>query len=258
MTIGSVEKALRILEYVISKNDGVRIQDVAEYMKITPPAAYKHLETLLKCGYVSKNPYSLKYHASYKIVELGTMVLRNVQVREVAHPFLVDLMERTGMTVHFALKDGFDGVYVDKVESARTIPTVSRVGMKMRLYSTAFGKAILAFLPAEELQNYLNQVTLVKQTPNTITDKEKLLEELARVREKGYAVDREENEPGITCVGSPVFDFTGKVIGGISVTGAASAFSDQLIAIVSQEVMKTAREISRRLGAKEIASKQPD
>ncbi len=254
MTIGSVEKALKILEYVISKNDGVRIQDVAEYMKITPPAAYKHLETLLKCGYVSKNPYSLKYHASYKIVELGSIVLRNVQVREIAHPFLIDLMERTGMTVHFALRDGFEGVYVDKVESARTIPTISRIGMRMRLYSTAFGKAILAFLPESELQNYLNHVVLTKQTPKTIVDKSKLLEELVTVRERGYAIDNEENELGIMCVGAPVFDYTGNVVGGISVTGAASTFSEQLIAVVAKELVKTAKEISKRLGAKETFS----
>ncbi|AEH51185.1 IclR family transcriptional regulator [Pseudothermotoga thermarum] len=256
MTIGSVEKALKILEYVISKNGGARIQDVAEYMNITPPAAYKHLETLTKCGYLSKDPYSLKYHASYKIVELGSIILRNVQVGEIAHPFLVDLMERTGMTVHFALKDGFEGVYIDKVESARTIPTVSRIGMRMRLYSTAFGKAILAFMPKEELQEYLSHVTLTKQTPNTITDKSKLLEELEKVRKQGYAVDMEENEPGIACVGAPVFNYTGNVIGAISVTGAASVFSDQLIKVVAQEVMKTAKEISKRLGAKEDVLKQ--
>lgn len=249
MAIGSVEKALKILEFIITKKNGARIQDIADHLKISSPAVYKHLETLVRAGYVCKEPHSHKYLPSYKIVELGSIILRNVQIREIAHPFLVDLMEKTGMTIHFAIRNGHEGVYVDKIESARTIPTVSRIGMRMRLYSTGFGKAILAFLSDEELDDYFSKVKLERQTPRTITDVKKLREELAVIRQKGYAVDREENEPGIMCVGAPVFDFTGSVIGGISVTGAASSFSDQMVDVIASEVIKTAREISKRLGA---------
>ncbi len=249
MAIGSVEKALKILEFVITKKTGSRIQDIAQYMKMSPPAVYKHLETLVRSGYLCKEPYSHRYMPSYKVVELGSIILRNVQVREIAHPFLVDLMERTGMTVHFAIVDGFEGVYVDKIESARTIPTISRIGMRMRLYSTAFGKAILAFLSTEELKKYTSNVKLEKQTPKTITDVNRLFEELSRTKQRGYAIDDEENEAGVKCIGAPVFDYTGNVIGGISVTAAAGSFSEQLTAVVANEVLKTAREISRRLGA---------
>lgn len=249
MAIGSVEKALKIFEYVISKKNGARIQDIAQHMNLSPPAVYKHLETLVNCGYVYKEPQTHKYIASYKIVELSSIVLRNVQVREIAHPFLVDLMEKTGMTVHFAIKDGDEGVYVDKIESARTIPTISRIGMRMRLYSTGFGKAILAFMPSEELNSYLSRVKLVKHTHNTITDPDRLIHELSLIRQKGYAIDNEENEHGVKCVGAPVFDYTGNVIGGISVTAAATSFSEQTIVVVAMEVMRTAHEISKKLGA---------
>ncbi|MFN4189499.1 MAG: IclR family transcriptional regulator [Pseudothermotoga sp.] len=249
MAIGSVEKALKILEFIITKKNGARIQDIADHLKISSPAVYKHLETLVRAGYVCKEPHSHKYLPSYKIVELGSIILRNVQIREIAHPFLVDLMEKTGMTIHFALRNGYEGVYVDKIESARTIPTVSRIGMRMRLYSTGFGKAILAFLSDEELDDYFAKVKLERQTPHTITDVERLRKELSVAKQKGYAIDNEENEPGIMCIGAPVFDYTNSVIGGISVTGAASFFSDQMIDIVANEVVKTAREISKRLGA---------
>ncbi|WP_052465385.1 IclR family transcriptional regulator [Thermotoga profunda] len=249
MAIGSVEKALKILEFIILRKNGARIQDIADHLKISSPAVYKHLETLVRAGYVCKEPHSHRYLPSYKIVELGSIILRNVQIREIAHPFLIDLMERTGMTIHFALRNGYEGVYIDKIESARTIPTVSRIGMKMRLYSTGFGKAILAFLPEEELNDYFAKVKLEEQTAHTITDVETLRKELSIVRQRGYAVDNEENEPGIICVGAPVFDYTGCVIGGISVTGAASSFSEQVIDIIAKEVVKTAQEISKRLGA---------
>lgn len=249
MAIGSVEKALKILEFIIFRKDGARIQDIANHLKISSPAVYKHLETLVQAGYVYKEPHSHKYLPSYKIVELGSIILRNVQIREIAHPFLVDLMERTGMTIHFALRNGYEGVYIDKIESARTIPTVSRIGMRMRLYSTGFGKAILAFLSEEELNDYFAKVKLERQTPRTITNMERLKKELSIVRQKGYAIDNEENEPGIMCIGAPVFDYTGCVIGGISVTGAVSSFSNQLMNIIANEVVKTAHDISKRLGA---------
>ncbi|MEN3008263.1 IclR family transcriptional regulator [Pseudothermotoga sp.] len=249
MAIYSVERALKVLEYVVSKKSGVRVRDIAQFLNLTAPAAFKHLETLVKCGYIFKDPYTHRYFASYKVVELGSIVLRNMEVREIAHPLLVDLMERTGMTVHFALKDGYEGVYVDKVESAKTIPTVSRIGMRMRLYSTGFGKAILAFLSEEELEGFLKNVQLNKCTPNTITDTERLKRELALVREKGYAIDNEENEYGVKCVGAPVFDYTGKVIGAISVTAAAGLLNEETIPKIAQEVVYTAKEISKKLGA---------
>lgn len=249
MAIYSVERSLKLLEYIVSKKNGVRVRDVAEFLNVTAPAAFKHLETLVNCGYVFKDPYTHRYFPSYKLVELGSIVLRNIEVREIAHPLLIELMERTNMTVHFALKDGFEGVYIDKVESARTIPTVSRIGMKMRLYSTGFGKAILAFLSEEELEEYFSKVPLTKCTPNTITDVEKFKEELEKVRKLGYAVDNEENEYGVKCVGAPVFDYSGKVIGAVSVTAAAGLLNEETIPKIAQEVIKTAREISKKLGA---------
>ncbi|HOJ88619.1 MAG TPA: IclR family transcriptional regulator [Pseudothermotoga sp.] len=249
MSIGSVEKALKILEFIISRKNGTRIQDIADHLNMSSPAVYKHLETMVQAGYIFKEPHTHRYLPSYKIVELGSIILRNVQVREVAHPFLVDLMERTGMTIHFAIRSGYEGVYIDKIESAHTIPTVSRIGMKMRLYSTGFGKAILAFLSDKELDDYFANVKLEKQTENTIVSVNALRKELSIIRQQGYAVDNQENEPGIMCIGAPVFDYTANVIGGISVTGAAGAFSKQTLSIVANEVIKTAREISKRLGA---------
>jgi len=249
MSIYSVERSLKVLEYIASKKNGVRVRDVAEFLNVTAPAAFKHLETLVRCGYAFKDPYTHRYFASYKLAELGSIVLRNIEVREIAHPLLIELMEKTSMTVHFALKDGFEGVYIDKVESARTIPTVSRIGMKMRLYSTGFGKAILAFLSEEEFEQYLKNVPLNKCTPNTITDPERLKQELVLVRERGYAIDNEENEYGVKCVGAPVFDYTNRVIGAISVTGASGLLNEETIPKIAHEVMNTAREISKKLGA---------
>ncbi|RKX41652.1 MAG: IclR family transcriptional regulator [Thermotogae bacterium] len=250
MAIGSVERSLKILEYVVSCKNGVRVQNVSERMGISPPTAFKHLETLMKAGYICKESSSRRYYASYKIVELGSSILRNVQAREIARPFLVKLMEKTGMTVHFVLKDGDEGVYIDKVESARTIPTISRIGMRMRLYSTGFGKAILAYVTEKELKDYLSNVKLEKQTANTITDAKRLIEELERVRENGYAIDNEENEPGIKCIGAPIFDYTNRVLGAVSVTTAASILSDQVVETVAREVCHVAHDISERLGCK--------
>lgn len=243
--VGSLDKSLDIFEFVCRNKNGSGVREIAKNLEISPSSVHKYLQILVKRGYLYKTSSNL-YKTTYKIVDLSSIILRNNEKREIAHPLLTYLMEETGMTVHFALKDGNMGVYVDKIESEKTIPTISRIGMKIELYTTAFGKAILANLSDEEIKEYFSKTALKPKTKKTITSKDKLFEVFSEIRKKGYAVDNEENEPGIKCFGAPVFGFSDRVIGGISITLPSTVEYDESKLI--RKLRKTAKNISSRLG----------
>ena len=145
-------------------------------------------------------------------------MLARSDAAERARPELVALQEESGATVHLALLDGAEAVYVAKVESAKPYRMASRVGMAMPLHCTAIGKAVLAGMPDAEAAALLGRSRLPARTPNTITDPDRLRTHLREVRERGWSVDDEENEAGVRCVGAAVFDHTDRAIGAVSVS----------------------------------------
>jgi len=183
-------------------------------------------------------------------VEYGSIILKKINLREIAHPHLVDLMVRTGQTVHLAIKEGYEGIYIEKIEGPNSLPMMSRIGMKMNLYATGFGKAILAHLPENEIEEYLEIVELKKRGKNTITDPNELKNELKKIRERGYAIDNEENEIGILCIGAPIFNYDKKVIAGVSVSMSLGRAEEEKVDEYIRYVKECAKNISKLLGYK--------
>lgn len=211
--------------------------------------AYKYLDDLYRGGLLSKNS-DKSYFPSFKLVEYGSIILKKTNLREIAHPHLVDLMVKTGQTVHLAIKEGYEGIYLDKIEGPNSLPMMSRIGMKINLYATAFGKAILAHLPEKEVEEYLKIVELKKRGKNTITDPNELKNELKKIRERGYAIDNEENEIGIFCIGAPIFNYDKKVIAGVSISMSLGRAEGEKVDEYAKYVMECAKNISKLWGYK--------
>ncbi|HWS32244.1 MAG TPA: IclR family transcriptional regulator, partial [Actinoplanes sp.] len=152
-------------------------------------------------------------------------------------------------TTHFAILATDEAVYVDKQEGRRPYQMPSRIGMSIALHTTAIGKAVLAELGDEEVLAICRRTGLTPRTPRTLTSEDALLAHLARVRVLGYAVDDEENEPGIRCVGAAVHDHTGRVLGGISVSTLAMDMDMTGLEERAPDVIAAAREVSAALGA---------
>jgi len=152
------------------------------------------------------------------------------------------------MTVHLVVRENLHAVYVEKIEGPCTIPTISRMGMQIDLYSTSVGKAILAYSPEEFIEEYLSKVDLQKKTPRTIVDPVELRTEMTRVEGRDYALDNEENEFGIRCIGSPIFDHNNNVLAALSVTAASKQFLPESITKTANCVLQKARNISKALG----------
>ncbi|GIF08941.1 IclR family transcriptional regulator [Actinoplanes siamensis] len=189
------------------------------------------------------------YEPGPRILALAGRVMHRFDPARQASGALRALCEATGFTTHFAIRNADEAVYVDKQEGRRPYQMPSRIGMSVNLHTTAIGKAILAELGDEQVLAICRRTGLAPRTPRTLTSEEELLAHLARVRALGYAIDDEENEPGIRCLGVAVFDHTGRVLGGISVSALAMDLDLPGLQARAPQVVAAARDVSAALGA---------
>ncbi|WP_269446388.1 IclR family transcriptional regulator [Defluviitoga tunisiensis] len=241
---------MAILDYIVNSPTPVSATEIAREFEMSISNAYKYLDDLYRGELLTKNK-DRTYIPSFKLVEYGSIILKKINLRDLAQPHLVDLMVKTGQTVHLVVKDGDEGVYIEKIEGPHSLPMMSKIGMRMNLYATGFGKAILAYLPQQELEEYLRTAQLEKRAKNTITDPEKLKKQLSEIRKMGYAVDNEENENGIFCIGAPIFNYDNQVIGAVSISMSTSQAKETKVDEYARFVVDCTRKISRLLGYKE-------
>lgn len=244
----SVLKALDILECLASASRPLSAQDIARQCAQSRPTTHRLLVTLLARGYVKTTQDSAQYQLGSKILSLSKNFLEHLNLPELARPGMRELSRITNETVHLAVLEGAETLYVAKVNSPQSVRMGCTVGTRNALYCTAMGKVLLAFLPSEERDTLLEQITLVPRTPNTITDRAALDQHLEMVRAQGFAIDDIENEEGIRCVGAPIFDHTGRAAAAISVSGPAYRLSNAQLQELAETVIETCGAISAELG----------
>ena len=241
-------KGLNLLEELAQSAEGMTAVKLADSIGIHKTSVYRYLNTLLQAGYIQTNGDG-RYHLGNKILELSSQLLRRMPLRETAHPFLVKLSVETQKTVHLCVLDGHDVVYIDKVESQRTLPILSRIGSRAPAYCTGVGKALLSSLPTDQVVSLLQGISLEKRTATTITDPMKLLEELKQTAERGYAIDNGEHEEGIKCFAAPIKGYGGDIVGAVSLTGLKREFDDpSSVKELENEIKKATNDISRASG----------
>ena len=169
-------------------------------------------------------------------------------VRDPAAPLLRELADYARESVYLTIKDGDHALYIYAVESPQRLLARTAVGDRVPLHCTSVGKAMLAFLTEQELEEIVGSVGLPTFTENTLDHIEALAEELARTRQRGYSLDREEHEVKTFCIGAPIFDRTGQVIAACSISGSSPAIVLDRLNDLSAQVVHTAQEISRRMG----------
>jgi DNA-binding IclR family transcriptional regulator len=246
-----LDKGLNLLEELARSPQGMTAVELADKTGVHKTTIYRYLNTFFERGYVQTTGDGL-YFLGNRILELGSEKLRQMPLRETAHPFLINLNSEIEMTVHLCVLDGQDVVYIDKIESHRTLPIISRIGSRAPAYCTGVGKALLGGLPTEQLTTLVKTMKLDRRTPTTITDPVDLVKEIKLTAKRGYAIDNGENEEGIICIAAPISAFGGDTIAAVSATGLRSDFSDlQASSTARLEVVKTAKDISMALGDQE-------
>jgi IclR family acetate operon transcriptional repressor len=227
----AVEKAMRILEALAVEGGPHRLMDVAERARVPRSTAFRVLATLGAEGF-AENCGEGRYGIGSRLSGLGAQIVRVVSAG--VGPVLRGLRDAAGgNTVHLAVRAGDHAVYVHKVDGDKPYEMRSRVGSQFDLHCTAIGKAILAHLPPAEVEAIAAAAGLPQRTPATITDVAGLHAELDRVRECGYALDEEENEATVRCLGAAVLDRAGRPRGGVSVSTVTFAVErDELLGYV--------------------------
>lgn len=249
VTVQSVDRALEIIDILEDEPQGLGVTPLSKKMGVSKSTIYRLLSSLLNKEYVRQNEETQKYHLGLRLMQLGQTVTNQIDIRQVAAPVMERLVQDTGETVHLVVQDGNEIVYIDKIESQATIRMFSNIGKRAPMHCTGVGKAILSNLSDEEIDNIIKENGLEKFTNNTITDPQKLKEHLKEILMLGYSIDDEEHEMGIKCAASPIFNFKGEVIAGISVAGPIMRINDNKIQHMAKEVLKASKEISESLGA---------
>jgi len=248
--IQSVTRALSILEF-ISANHMASLSSISKGVGLSKSTAHGLVATLEAMGYVQQDQETGKYSLGLKLFELGQAVLAKMDLRAIAMPHLVDLARRYKETAHLAIISGDEVVYIDKVDSPRSMRIASQVGGRNPAYCTGVGKILLAGLPDEELHKLLAKMKFKRFTPNTITDVTTLKAHLVKVRRDGFATDNEEFEVGLSCYAAPIKNHLGKVIAAISLSGPTIRLADGDQGQIVADVVNVAGMISAQLGFKE-------
>ncbi len=245
--VRSVERAFSILEALKDGGD-MRLIDVSRSTMIAKGMVFKLLDTLCCGGYVDRDPETGKYRLGKALFELGLAAGTQMRDRISAHDVLRSLVNQVNETAHLAVLQGSDVLYLDKVESSASLRMVTAVGIRRPAYCTGTGKALLAGLDDGQVRNLMDGKPMPRFTPNTICNIDDLLTELALVRTRGYAVDNEENEPGIMCVGAPVRNREGVVMSAISIAGPTIRVNRETLPQLAQTLIAAANQISEASG----------
>ncbi len=243
-----LDRAVTILELLWRAGAGLSLQELSVQSGVNPNTVRRIVKALAYHRLVEEEEGTGRYRLGMKLFELGSSVVARLDVRARARPYLERLVLETGETAHLCILDRGEVLYLDKHEPMRTMRIPSEVGRRNPAYCTAVGKALLAYVPEEELEELVRQRGLRAYTRRTITTLAELKQELARVREQGYAVDNEEFEEGLKCIGAPVRDYSGRVVASISIAGPAFRLTEERIPVLAQSVMEVARELSEELG----------
>lgn len=253
--VQTIERVSSILDILGQSPQGISIRELSAKINLPKGTIHRLLSSLSYFGYVRQDSKTRNYFLGFRLMELGNLLLSQLDLRKEAESFLRDLAERTKETVHMVIMDRDEVVYIEKVEldhHSSGLRMASRVGLRNPAHSSAVGKVLLSHLPVEELDELIKEKGLAKRTENTITDTPQLKEHLKSVRTQGYAVDDEENERGIRCVAAPIYNETGRAVAAISISGPAFRVTKKMVQeTLKKEVMETAFKISQRLGYRE-------
>ena len=244
----SLHKVLNLIE-AIARSGSIGIRELAAQAGYPPPTVHRITSTLIERGYLRQDAATKRLSLSVQFLELGTHVQQQFNLTSIARPHLERLMAECKEAVNLAIQDGDYVAYLDHVRSSYSmLQLFTRTGARVPLYCTGVGKMFLSRWSEPELKSYFERVSLVPRTARTIVDRERFLDELARIRAEGYSVDDEEMEKGVRCIASLIVDHRGSAAGAVSISGAAMRITPAKIKSLAKCVKACALVISRELG----------
>jgi DNA-binding IclR family transcriptional regulator len=248
-----LDRAISVLQ-TLSDGKPRTLVELSEAIELNNSTTFRLLSALASHNYVERDEATGKYTLGLACLELARSYQMNNQIRRAALPEMEALRDVTGETIHLAILDRMEVVYLEKLHGFHAIGLMSsHVGARLLAYCTGLGKLLMAYVDPERVRSHYEKAGFVRFTSTTITDIDTLLNELATIRQRGYAFDWGEHEADVRCVAAPVFDARGKAVAAISIAGPAS----RMESLESDneridQILRAAGEISARLGYRQM------
>jgi len=246
----ALRRALTILNTFAQGTPELSVTEISKSLSLPKGTVHRLLSCLKEENFIAQDEENAKYRLGWRLFELGSCVDALNLLKKKARPYLEELCEKSKETVHLAVLEGGDIFYIDKIMGTYRMTMITSVGLRLPSHVGGLGKALLAFLPETDLEKIIDGRGFKKFTKHTITDPHKLKEVLKKVKQNGYAIDHEEVEIGLTCVGVPIKDFTGKVVAAVSVSGPTLRMSKEMMPQYIRLAVDTGKKISSVLGFK--------
>jgi PcaR/PcaU/PobR family beta-ketoadipate pathway transcriptional regulator len=248
----SLSRGLSLLSRMSESASPPTLTEISRQMNLSKTTVQRMTKTLQRLGYICYVPESKRFTLGTKALSLGFSVMRGLDLRKIALPFLRKTSIEVGESVNLAILEGTQIVYVERIKTEQLLNINVDVGSRFPLHCTSMGKAILAFMPKEQLDQLMNGMDFTPHTIHTIKSKMALMKELEQVRRRGFAVNDEELSIGLGSVAAPVRNFSGDVIAAVNIAVPLIRVSlKRLQSLLGRKVMETANNISSSLGFKQ-------
>jgi IclR family KDG regulon transcriptional repressor len=247
--IQAIERAVSILNAFSMDDPELGVTELADRLGLHKSTVHRFMVNLDAAGLVERNARTGRYRLGLHVFELGALVMQQMNLWDEALPFLEGLVHDTGETGHLAVLDGGEAIYIERVEARRALRVPSAIGRGYPAHATNLGKVLLADLSRERVEAIIAERGLAAYTSQTITDPGELEADLELIRRRGYAVDNEEYDEGLRCIGAPVRDHSGHVVAALGIGGPVTRITPERVEEMGGLVMTAARGLSRRLGA---------
>jgi DNA-binding IclR family transcriptional regulator len=245
--LSSVATAIQLLKAFSEEQVDIGISELSRKLGVAKSTVHRLAATLAAEGLLEQDRDTEKYRLGIALFRLGALVRRRMDISSQGRPFIYALREKTNETVHLAILDGTEIMYVYNLESTQAIRARSDLGVRKPAYCTAEGQAILAWQPQNVVDAVIAQ-GLLPRTPQTITDAAKLVKALAVIRQRGCAIEDEESEIGMRGISAPIRNDAGEVVAAVGLAGPVTRLSKKAITAFIPHVIETADQVSERLG----------
>jgi IclR family acetate operon transcriptional repressor len=246
-TIQALDRALGILK-VLAGGEGMSLTELAEAAGQSPATVYRVLSTFEAHGIVEVQPATQLWFVGQEAFRIGSAFLGRSSLVEQARAAMHELMADTGETANLAIADGGQVVFISQVETHEPIRAFFRPGTRGPIHASGIGKALLAHYPTEALDRIVREQGLAAFTPRTITDRDRLVAEMAQVRARGWAMDDEERTTGMRCIAAPIFNEFREAVAGISISGPTVRMAQRPSEELGARVRAAADRITRATG----------
>lgn len=249
--VQSINRAFTIIDEVSRvPGRGVSLSEIAEKISLPVSTVYRIMQNLIKWQYIAEKEDG-NFILGLTFLTFGNLVKENLQLTNIARKHIDELNQKTSETIYLTMLDpqNHEVIYIEKAESRHSIKLAAGVGSRNYIHATANGKSLVSRLSKDKIRHMLETRGMPALTQWTITDAQKFIDEVEQVKIKGYALDDLENELGVRCVSAPIFDYTGKVVAAISISGIEAHMSMELLENeYSVLVRDAALKISQRMG----------